>query len=261
MTVLTPTAPGAKPPPIWTVFKLRGLTWLVWRQHRASFRLWMACALVLTGYLVYLHATYTHYLSSQAGQGADPSSVSPDAGFSVAALLLYLAPLVAAAAFGAQLFEREYTEGTFQLVCAQSVAGTAWVRAKLLVPAVMVLVCVTPCAAALTWDYELDPYRRQIFLSREVFQVVGPAAISLTLLGFLLGAVSGLILRRNGAAPILSLFLALGFKLLLSGLPSLLHRDAQSVDGLLQWVTTGICLLLSAGLAVLCRSRIRQRPY
>lgn len=259
MSSLVPTVPTVERPPLRARLRLRGLTWLIWRQHRASFRIWAVCAVVLTGYLVYLHATYASYLSTQ-GRNYDSDLLSPDAGFSVASLLLYTAPLLSAAAFGAQLFEREYTEGTFALVCVQSVSPTAWVRTKLLVPAAMVLLCVTPCAVAFTWDYDLDPYRKQILLGHEVFECSGPSVVALTMVGFLVGAACGLILRRNGAAPGLSLVLVLAFKLLLSGLASLLNQDPQSATWKLQWTTTAICALACAGLARYCRHLILQRP-
>ena len=258
MSSLAPTAPGAERSAGRARSRLRGLTWLVWRQHRASFRLWIVFALALTGYLVYLHARYASYLAAQA-EGAYAGSLPPDAGFSAAAFLLYIAPLLAAASFGAQLFGREYTDGTFALVCVQSVSGTAWVRAKLLVPAAMVLLCVTPCAAALTWDYSLDPYRRQIFLGREVFEAVGPAAVALCMVGLFLGAATGLTLRRSGAAQGPSLLLVLALKLGLWMLPGSLKQQPYPAMWILQSTATGVCVIICVGLAIYCRHLIRRR--
>ncbi len=259
MSSLAPTAPGAERTPGRTRPRLHGLTWLVWRQHRASFRFWTICTLLLTGYLVYLHASYATYLAAQAA-GLDPDSIAPDAGFSIAAFLLSIAPLLAAAAFGAPLFEREFSDGTFALVCAQSVSRVAWVRAKLLVPAVMVVLCVTPSAAALTWDYSLDPHRQQIFLGREIFEAIGPAAVALTLVGMLVGAAAGLTLRRNGAAPAVAFLVVLAFKLCLWALPSLLNQGSHSPMQTLQWTATGICVVVCVGLAAYCQGLIARRP-
>ncbi|MBR7833248.1 hypothetical protein KDL01_08225 [Actinospica durhamensis] len=259
MSSLAPTAPGAERVPGRTRPRLHGLTWLVWRQHRASFRFWTICALLLTGYLVYLHTTYASYLSAQAA-GFDPDSVAPDAGFSVAAFLLSIAPLLAGASFGTQLFEREFSDGTFALVCTQSVSRVAWVRTKLLVPALMIVLCVAPCAAALTWDYSLDPHRQQIFLGREIFEAIGPAAVALSLVGLLVGAAAGLTLWRTGAAPVLAFLVVLAFKLCLWALPGQLNQEADSSMQTLQWTTTGICVVVCAGLAAYCQRLIVRRP-
>jgi hypothetical protein len=259
VTNLNPTAAGIGRPQGRARFKLHGLTWLVWRQHRTSFRLWIVLALALTGYLIYLHAAFASYLTTQAA-GTDPGSLPPDVGFSVAAFLLYITPLLAGTAFGAQTFEHEYTVGTFVLACTQSVSPTAWVRAKLLVPTAMIVFCVTPCAAALTWDYDLDPNRQQIFLGREIFEAIGPAAVALAIVGFLIGAAAGITFRSSGAAPALSLLLALAFKLSLWALPNLLEQQPHTPIWSVQWTATGICTISCAGLAAYCLRLIRRRP-
>jgi hypothetical protein len=272
--------------------RLHGLTWLVWRTHRAAFRFWIVVSLALTGYLVYWHATAQPLLDD----GGATVGLPPDVGISAVSFLVFLAPVLAGMALGTQLFEREYTEGTFRLVCTQSVTAAAWVRAKLCVSAVMVFLCVTPCAAALTWDFRKDPDRQQNWYGIGVFDTIGPAAVAICLLGLFLGAAAGLAWRRSVPAKGLVLVLVLGFKVaLFQTLAHLLPRttatgplygtpqvpdnawvvqsgvlataghppyamylpyaDLQS----LQWITTGFCVVVCAALALFC-VRIVRRP-
>jgi len=189
--------------------KPSGLTWLVWRQHRALFRLGIVCSLAMTGFLVYWHASNQATIGDSTFGGSGTVGLPPDVGLSAAAFMVWMVPLLVGVA-GAQLFEREFTAGTFRLVCAQSMSRGAWVRAKLLVPAAVVILCVTPCAAALTWDYRLDPSRQ--WYSIGGFDTIGPVAVAFPLVALFLGAAAGLTWRSGGPAKGLALALVLAFK-------------------------------------------------
>ena len=298
MTTVAPCAPAAGRASGRTRFQLSGLTWLVWRRHRASFRLWILCSLALTGYLVYWHTKYQATFAADTCCAVSRSfGFPPDVGLSVAACLLFIAPFPAGVAFGAQLFEREFTDGTFTLACTQSASAAAWVRAKLSVPAAMVLLCVTPCAAALTWDYRVNYSWQQNWHGIGVFDVIGPVAVADCLVGLFLGAASGLTWRRGGPAKGLALILVIAFKaglfwLLPHLLPSTytaigptndlqtlvpvkawaldsgyLNGGGQYVRYLpysdlqpLQWIATGVCVIVCAALFVYCLRLVRRLP-
>lgn len=287
MSTLTPIAPApgrasaGRP-------ALRGLTWLVWREHRASFRLWIFCSAVLTGYLLYWHVRYHATFADDTAGGSGSLGLPPDVGLSIAAFLLFTAPILASVAFGAPLFEREFTGGTFKLACGQSASSAAWVRAKLAVPAAMVILCVTPCAAALTWDFRVDFSLQQDWHGIGVFDAIGPAAVGCSLLGLFLGAASGLAWRRSGPAKVLALALSIAFKAGLFWLLAHLLAPMSVADGPqrqvplnawvlaaqsgsgstsylpysdlqpLQWITTGFCVVACAALALLCLRLIRR---
>lgn len=298
MTALPPFAPATELADRRHRFALRGLTWLVWREHRASFRLWIFCSLVLTGYLVYWHARYhaTFFDDTLIGPGPSPVGLPPDVGLSAAAFLLLIAPVLAGVVFGAQLFERPFTDGTFALVCMQSASTAAWARARLSVSAAMVVLCVTPCAGALTWDFRVDFAFQQRWYDITMFGAIGPAAVAICLVGLFLGAAAGLCWRRSAPAKCLALALVIAFEAGLSwALPRLLeptYARGGSVTGdqvphsawvlgsgdlapagryvkylpysdlpTLQWMVTGICLVVCTALAFACLRLLRRHSF
>jgi hypothetical protein len=292
MSVLAPSAAEAGSPvenrrPR---FGLHGLAWLVWRRHRASFRLWMFCSVVLTGYLVYWHVKYHATFITDTFVGLNSTfGLPPDVGLSAAAFLLLAVPFLAAVVFGAQLFERPFTDGTVKLICTQSAGTAAWVRTELAVSAGMVVLCVGPCAAAFTWDYRIDDILQEHWHGIWVFDAVGPAALGVCLVGLFLGAASGLAWRSSAPAKSLALVLLIAFETALSWvlphlLPSQLLVDGPGSAGQaqvpvnawvlttgelsstesytrylpssdlqpLQWLAGGVCLLVCAALTFVC---------
>jgi len=258
MSALDPLASAAEGAADWrSRFTLRGPAWLVWREHRAWFRLWIACSIAMTGYLVYWHVRYHATFAELTNPGPSVSvGFPPDIGLSVAALLLTIAPAVVGVTFGAPLFEREYTQGTVRLVLAQSVPDSAWVRAKLGVPAVILVACVTPCAAAFTWDLQVDFAMRQNWRGIGVFDAIGPAAVALCLVGLFLGAAAGLTWRRAGPSKFLALGLVLVFEAaVFLALPHVPYSDLE----LAQWIFTSICIAMCAALGFYCLRLIGHR--
>ena len=238
---------------------MTGPNWLVWREHRAWFRFWAACSLVLTVYLVYWHIRYHADFAALTIPGPNTTTgMPPDFGLTLAAVLLTLAPALAAVTFGAPLFERPYTSGTVRLVCAQSMSNAAWVRAKLLVPGAMVVACVTPCAAALTWDYQVDFAFQQHAHDVGIYTAVGPAAVAICLVGLLLGAAAGMTWRHGAASKSLAVVLVLGFEwILFRGIDLLPHAG---IDALQSLATAG-CLGLCCALVYYCQQLMRRRPW
>lgn len=277
-------------------FALRGLAWLVWREHRGSFRLWMFCGLALTGYLVYWHLQYHATFDNYMGGPNATFGLPPDVGLSAAAALLLVAPFLAAVVFGAQLFARAFTDGTFRLICSQSVSAVAWVRAELAVSAAMLVLCVTPCAAAFTWDFRVDFVAQWHWHGLWMFGAIGPAAVGICLVGLFLGALSGLVWHRGLAARGLALvsliaFEAGLFQVLPHLLPSAFATSRPGTGGLvylpakswvlgsgplgstgqwarflpysdlqpLQWTVTAICVAVCAALSAACLRIVRHR--
>jgi hypothetical protein len=172
----------------------------------------------------------------------------------------------------------------------------AWIRAELAVSAAMVLLCVTPCAAAFTWDFRVDFVLQAHWHGIWVFDAVGPAAVGICLVGLFLGAASGLAWRRGAPAKGLALVSLLaseaGLSWALPHLASSIYATGGSADGgqaqapfnawvletgsrkgsgpyikylpysdlpPLQWMTTGICILICAALAGACLRLARRR--
>lgn len=238
---------------------MTGPNWLVWREHRAWFRLWMACSLALTCYLVYWHVRYHATFAALTAPGPNTTTgLPPDFGLTAAAVLLTIAPTLTAVTFGAPLFEREYTTGTVRLACAQSVSNAAWVRAKLLVPGAMVVVCVTPCAAALSWDYQVDYALQQNSRDIGVFSAIGPAAVAICLLGLFAGAAAGLTWRHGAASKFLAVLLVVTFETaIFKGMRML---PGSGVDSLQALVSIG-CIAACGALTFYCQRLMRLRPW
>jgi hypothetical protein len=130
------------------------------------------------------------------------------------------------------------------------------VRAKLGVPAAMLVACVTPCAAAFTWDLHVDFAMRQNWRGIGVFDAIAPAADAFCLAGLFLGAAAGLTWRRGGPSKILALGLVLGFEAaVFRALPHAPYSDL----GLLQWIVTGVCIATCAALGYFCLRLIEDR--
>lgn len=301
MNVLAPSAPATERAAGTRRSRLapHGLTWLVWRRHRASFRLWMFCSLLMTAYLVYWHASYHAAFAGDTLVGPGHTlGLPPDVGLSAAAFLMLTAPFLAGVVFGAQLFERPFTDGTFKLICTQSTSTAAWVRTELAVSAAMVLLCVTPCAAAFTWDFRIDFILQRHWHGIWAFDAVGPAAVGVSLVGLFLGAASGLAWRRSAPAKGLTLVLLAAFEAGLSwALPHLVssaYATGGSADGEqaqapfnawvletgrlkgsgpytrylpyadlqpMQWIAAGICAAVCLALTIACLRLIRRRPF
>ena len=258
MSAVDPLASSAESAADWRGrFTLRGSAWVVWREHRAWFRFWIVCSIAMTGYLVYWHLRYQATFIELTDPGPYASvGLPPDIGLTAAAVLLTIAPAVAGVTFGAPLFEREYTQGTARLVRTQSVSDIAWVRAKLGVPAMILVACVTPCAAAFSWDLQVDFAMRQNWRGIGVFDAIGPAAVAFCLVGLFLGAAAGLTWRRGGPSKILALALILGFEAaVFRVLPHAPYSDLE----LAQWFVTGICVATCAALGFYCLRLIGHR--
>lgn len=303
MNPLAPSAPAAAPAEQsigdhGSRFALRGPAWLAWRRHRASFRLWIVCSLVTTAYLLYWHARYHAAFGGDTLVGPESTfGLPPDVGLSAIAALLLVAPLLVGVVFGAQLFERPFTDGTFKLICTQSVSAAAWVRTELTVAAVLLVLCVAPCAAAFTWDFRVDFVLQGHWHGIWAFDAIGPAAVGTCLVGLFLGAASGLAWRRSAPAKALTLVSVIAFETGLSrALPHLMpsiYAAGGSADGeqaqapfnawvlgtgeakgsgpytkylpysdlaAMQWIAAGICAVVCTAMAIACLRLIRRRP-
>ncbi|HET9171754.1 MAG TPA: hypothetical protein VFN97_20110 [Actinospica sp.] len=227
---------------------MTGPTWLVWREHRAWFRVWMACSLALTCYLVYWHVRYHATFAELTGPGPNATTgLPPDLGLTAAAVLLTITPALTAVTFGAPLFEREFTSGTARLVRAQSMSDAAWVRAKLLVPGAMVVACVTPCAAALTWDYQVDFAWQQDSRAIGVFDAIGPAAVAICLAGLFLGAAAGLTWPHGAASKFLAVMLVLAFEAaIFGGMPLVPGTGVVALQSIVTVCCVGVCGALAS---------------
>ncbi|NEE06461.1 ABC transporter permease, partial [Streptomyces sp. SID7499] len=142
---------------------LRGMPWLVVRQHRVA----LVCVLGLTLVASLLIAYGRHELvqlldakgwpEKDAGQPMDNNRVYEYVGSLLGGL-----PLILAVFIGAPLIAGDQENGTAQLVTTQSATRRQWLIAKLGLAYTLALVSGVVLSALFTWWWK--PYR-SVFLS------------------------------------------------------------------------------------------------
>jgi hypothetical protein len=183
---------------------LKGMPWVVVRQHRAVLIL-AAWALVLStalavGLRIWYEATPP---DGEAGFLYARRSLRGALAVIVeyAALGAMLFPLLVAAVVAGPFVARELESGTYKLAWSQSVTPLRWFTVKVATAAVTVTVLTTALVGVfrLAWD----PVSRNSYLnwsSRHVFLALGPTALAYGLLAVAIGMLTGLLVRRTLAA-------------------------------------------------------------
>lgn len=190
---------------------MKGLTWLVLRQHRAVLGLALVLTAAFAGYLVHQRFDMLALFDEHAIRSCAPAPaecmddardrlVAParstllDTGRALLAIPVLLGTFV-----GAPLFARELESGTHRLVLAQSVGPRHWAAAKLALATSCALLVSVPLTAVYAWWWHPDyqKFHDLVWTYPVPFHTAGPAAVGLAVLGLLLGVTAGLLLRRT----------------------------------------------------------------
>ncbi|MEU5811448.1 ABC transporter permease subunit [Streptomyces sp. NPDC047718] len=193
---------------------VRGVTWLVWRQHRAALWALLALTVLVGGYLAYggyTAAEAVRALGGCAGQDSAPQCSQALTDFQqehqyplrLPLQLLLLLPMLLGVFLGAPLFAQELESGTLRTALSQSVSRARLLRAKLAVPVMLTLVAAGVITACATWWWHTVagavgsefPWYMPI-----PFDAVGPAPVAKALLVLMIGVTLSLLLRRTIAA-------------------------------------------------------------
>lgn len=210
---------------------MKGLTWVMWRRHRAV--AWTALALtaVASCCIGYWFYRQTAFQQDHGIAGCDillpvcHGKAMPDwdsraygdltgelrlthreALLNAGSALLYV-PLLVAVFIGAPLFARDLENGTYRLAITQSVSPRRWLAAKLAF-AVALTAGATLVVTALYgwwWHSTWRDFGDLIWDSPTPFFNAGPAAVAIALLALVLGATIGLVVRRTLPAMAISL--------------------------------------------------------
>ncbi|WP_329321013.1 ABC transporter permease [Streptomyces sp. NBC_01262] len=194
--------------------RLRGLTWLVWRQNRLAFWIGLGVAAAVAAYSIVRHQEMVTAIA-QGHLDACRGTTVP-AGTCANKLVAFgqtyqypmrrplqamlALPLLFGVFLGGPQLAQELESGTYRTVCTQSVTRLRWFAAKLLVPVALTVVISGTIAAAMTWWwqpagdllgawfpwYQWYPY-----------DGIGPVLVGLSVLSLLIGVTAGLILRRT----------------------------------------------------------------
>ncbi|MFC8361183.1 ABC transporter [Streptomyces griseorubiginosus] len=192
--------------------RLSGMTWLVWRQHRAAFWTIMAATVLCVAWMVYQRGQLTDFLSAygfparsldDAGQRFDPYLGA----FSSVTTGLTAIPVMLGVLLGAPLLAGDLENGTAKLIAAQSVSRNRWLATKLALTGLVVTVSTVTLSAVFAWWW--SPIKRDDadidWTSREFFNTTGPVPVALSLLCVFGGVLIGVILRRTLVAMVVTL--------------------------------------------------------
>ncbi|QLE74830.1 ABC transporter permease [Streptomyces rectiverticillatus] len=209
---------GKKPPRI-----LRGLPWLVWRQHRVAFAVCLALTAAGCVHMLWQRGSMVGFLDhARATSGVELRGVFelkyPDS-FENAMALMSMVPVVAGVFLGAPLIAGDRERGTVQLVTTQSVTRGRWLAVKLGMAVLITVVCSAALSAAFTswWEPAHDLVNGGVWDADNVFFNTGPVPVALALLHLAVGAALGLFVRRTLLAMGLTLGFALVWDVALSG--------------------------------------------
>ncbi|MDF3292646.1 ABC transporter permease subunit [Streptomyces silvisoli] len=194
--------------------RLRGVTWLIWRQHRATFWTMIAATAAGVAWIAFQRARMMEYLdlyswphpkSDDWIQGFTPHIQSlHQSGYAVA-----LVPGLLGVFVGAPLLAGDLENGTVKLVTSQSVSRVRWLSAKLGITLCVVVVCTMVLSLAFGWW--CGPVKATPVLSwadDPVIDSTGPMPTSLTLFTVVAGVAIGMLLRRVLMAMVVTFGLA-----------------------------------------------------
>ncbi|MFJ4711656.1 hypothetical protein [Streptomyces sp. NPDC088785] len=182
-----------------------GLTWTVLRLHRGTLWLWTAYVVLLAGVLLWAWGPGTSGLGL-AGP-CDPAVANecvadgPTAGafhyaLSFVDTFLSMLPAAAAVFAGGALIGRELESGTARLAWTQSVPPARWLTTKLALPALALVTGTTLLVVLRRQVAAAAPDLPQNRWFSGSFEVLGPVAIALPLLGLACGALMAFVHRR-----------------------------------------------------------------
>ncbi|MFE2187581.1 ABC transporter permease [Streptomyces sp. NPDC059455] len=215
-----------------------GMAWLVWRQHRAAFLLLLAAAAVVTAGLGWLAQD-----ASSAVAVAEEAKASPEATAALDAAyqrldLLGLAlaglPVIIGVFIGAPLFAGDLETGTAKFVGVQSYGRWNWVATKLGMAAVFAAVAAlsTGIAMKALWTPLVNHMAVNAdFTDAGGFDTTGPVAVALAVLGLLIGAAAGLLMRRTLPAMVVTFVALLAVKTIWSQLRMMFATTVTKTTG------------------------------
>lgn len=213
----TPSAPpappvadrGARRP------RLSGMTWLVWRQHRAAFWTLLALTALAVAWMLHQRAGLLDHLTAKGWPASGPDrwmeDISPhSAALLKAALGLGFVPVLLGVFLGAPLLAGDLESGTAKLVTSQAAGPARWLAAKIGISALVVVVCTV--ALSFAFGRWWAPVSRQNtvldWTSGQAFDNTGPVPVALTLFTVIGGVAIGLLLRRTLLSMVVTFFFA-----------------------------------------------------
>ncbi|WP_097866116.1 ABC transporter permease [Streptomyces sp. rh34] len=177
---------------------LRGMPWLVVRQHRIALTCVIGLTLLTAIWIVYERNELVQLLDAKGWPEKDAGQpLENNRGYNYITSILGGLPLILAVFIGAPLIAGDQENGTAQLVTTQSATRRQWLIAKLGLAYTLALVSGVVLSALFTWWWK--PYR-SVFLSEwidgVIFDNTGPVLPAFLLFLTAAGITIGVLIRR-----------------------------------------------------------------
>ncbi|MEV7993837.1 ABC transporter [Streptomyces sp. NPDC086077] len=219
MSTLTGTpvatdAPASRRP------RLSGMTWLVWRQHRAAYLTLLGASVLLLAWIVFQRHRMIDFLTGYGWPASGLDDLGTEfapyaAAFGPVSAALGLIPVVLGVFVGAPLLAGDLEHGTAKLVAAQSASRTRWLATKLGLTALVLTASTGALSVAFGWWWA--PVKGQTtvmdWTSGAAFDTTGPVPVALTLFTVVCGVAIGVVLRRTLTAMVVTFGFAVAAQL------------------------------------------------
>ncbi|MGW1539219.1 ABC transporter [Streptomyces sp. NPDC002309] len=217
----TPVTTGADTPAPRRRLRLRlsGMTWLVWRQHRAAYLTVLGASVLLLAWIAFQRHTMMEFLTGYGWPENSLDSLGTEfqpyaAAFGPVGTALGLMPVVLGVFVGAPLLAGDLEHGTAKLVAAQSASRSRWLATKLGLTALVLTVSTIALSAGFGWWWE--PVKEGTMVldwTSTAFDTTGPVPVALTLLTVVGGVAIGVVLRRTLTAMVVTFGFAVAVQL------------------------------------------------
>lgn len=177
---------------------LRGLPWLVVRQHRIALACVLGLTLLTAIWIVYERHDLVQLLNAKGWPEKDAGQpLENNRGYGYITSIINGLPLILAVFIGAPLIAGDQESGTAQLVTTQSVSRRQWLIAKLGLAYTLALVSGVVLSALFTWWWK--PYRSLFpseWIDGLIFDNTGPVLPAFLLFLTAAGVTIGVLVRR-----------------------------------------------------------------
>lgn len=215
----TPVTTDADAPASRRRLRLSGMTWLVWRQHRAAYLTLLGASVLLLAWIAFQRHRMIDFLTGYGWPENGLDGLGPEfepyaAAFSPVATALGLIPVVLGVFVGAPLLAGDLEHGTAKLVAAQSASRARWLATKLGLTALVITVTTIALSVAFGWWWE--PVKKGTAVldwTSTAFDTTGPVPVALTLFTVVGGVAIGVVLRRTLTAMVVTFGFAVAVQL------------------------------------------------